>query len=38
MTTKEQPPACTLCNENKMELVGEMNGLKIYMCPKCDRK
>lgn len=37
MATKEKNPRCQLCNENEMDLVGEMNGLKIYTCPKCDR-
>lgn len=35
--TKKQAPKCQLCLENDMDFVGQMNGLDIYTCPKCDR-
>ena len=38
MITKEAAPRCKLCGDNEMILLGEMNGLKIYSCPKCDKK
>lgn len=36
MAVKDKPPICNLCNETSMDLVGTMNGLDIYTCPKCD--